>query len=71
MKCYPPADIAFISTAIAVEISSCKTAEEILVIRNIASQVSAILQTIASQKLYNEKNCPQEECASKKKPSKG
>lgn len=58
MECKPPCETAYIATAIAVELARGKTQEEIIVLRNMASQIAAVLLTMSSQESLNDKKCP-------------
>ena len=55
-----PEELVFLSNALSVKLSEGKTAEEIFVLRNIFSQVSQTLFSIASQKQFLDKNCKKE-----------
>lgn len=51
-----PEKLVLLATQVAIEISKGKSIDEINLARNIASQISASLQVIVSQKLIIEKN---------------
>ena len=50
-----PEELVFLSNALALKLSEGKTAEEIFVLRNIFSQVSQTLFSVASQKQFLDK----------------
>lgn len=62
-KCISPEKIAILATQIAIELAKGKDIDEINLYRNIASQISSVLQVIISQRFINKKNdCPKTEC---------
>lgn len=50
MKQLTPEMVAYLGTSLAIELSKCKSTEELNVIRNLASQVAATIFTIISQR---------------------
>ena len=61
--CIPPERVALLATQIAIEIARGKDIDEINLYRNIASQISSVLQVIISQRFVNKKNdCPPKDC---------
>lgn len=52
-----------LATTIAIQLSEGKSADEIFMLRNIASQISSTLYTLYTQKQYLAKNC--DPCAKK------
>ena len=55
MKNLTPEMVAYLGTSLAIELSKCKSTEELSVIRNLASQIAATLFTIISQRALLEK----------------
>lgn len=69
MKNLTPEMVAYLGTSLAVELSKCKSIEELNVIRNLASQVAATLFTIISQRALLEKEATNQNKTDKSKNS--
>ncbi|MFR5062721.1 MAG: hypothetical protein ACLTEK_06925 [Christensenellales bacterium] len=52
-----PEEITLTATAIAVELASGKSAEEIYMMKNLLAQISQTLLTLASQQQFINKKC--------------
>lgn len=48
----PPEELTVLATAISIELARDATADEILVMRNLLSQISQTLFTLSSQRIY-------------------
>lgn len=72
MKNLTPEMVAYLGTSLAIELSKCKSTEELSVIRNLASQIAATLFTIISQRALLEKEAENQNKTDKSKncPSK-
>lgn len=52
-----PEEITIAATSIAIELAKEKDVDEIFALKNLLSQISQSLLTIAAQKQYISKNC--------------
>ena len=67
MKNLTPEMVAYLGTSLAIELSKCKSTEELSVIRNLASQIAATLFTIISQRSLLEKEAENQNKTDKSK----
>lgn len=56
LKDMPPDKLALFATQLAIDLSRCKSLDELFLLKNIISQISCVMSTIISQKIELDKN---------------